>query len=203
MPTIFPIVSGAVNLAAGLYGMKKRRAESREAKAEFESARQNYRNLEIYNPYENIQNPYEDLTVGQQSARFQADASNTSLSNILNAGQQSMSGSGITSLAQSLANQQNQNVRSLAASIEQQELSNQSLAAQGESMNQRLYGSGETAMMNMNRTQAAGELKLSANRLDNIRAIQQQVTNQMMRGAGQVVGGGIETAYDWLSGQGE
>ena len=131
----------------GAMGRKKqRKAASREsARARAERAEQNrllekqkdeYRAMKFTNPYADMENPYaenvyEDLTVNQQQAQFQAQQGAQQRANILGSLRGAAGTSGIAGLAQSLASQGQLQTQQAAASIGQQEAMNQRLAARG------------------------------------------------------------------------
>ena len=137
----------------GLYtASKQRKAAKREAdlarqereeqQAILEKQKQEYRSLQFTNPYAGMQNQYaenvfEDLTVNQQQAQFQARQGAQQRANIM-AGLRGAAGtSGIAGLAQALANQGQLQAQEISASIGQQEAMNRRLRAQGEQQRQR------------------------------------------------------------------
>jgi hypothetical protein len=130
-------VGGAAKIAMGLFGRKARRREQTAARKEYRAARSRYEALDTSNLAANIQNPfaenvYEDLTVNQQAAQFQAQQAAQSRANILQQLRGSAGGSGIAGLAQALANQASVAAQQASASIAQQEAVNERLRAQGE-----------------------------------------------------------------------
>jgi len=130
-------VGGAAKIAMGLFGRKARRREQTAARQEYKAARSRYEALDTSNLAANIQNPfaenvYEDLTVNQQAAQFQAQQAAQSRANILQQLRGSAGGSGIAGLAQALANQASVAAQQASASIAQQESVNERLRAQGE-----------------------------------------------------------------------
>ena len=64
-----------------------------------------YRSMEYKNPFENMENVYEDLTVNQQQAEFQAQQGAQQRADIMQNLRGAAGGSGIAGLAQALANQ--------------------------------------------------------------------------------------------------
>ena len=135
-------------------GGKKRRAIAKEAKdaadqsmldaegrrevaqAGVDKQRAAYESFEFTNPFAGMENPYaenvyEDLTVNQQQAQFQAQQGQQQRANIMQQMQGAAGGSGIAALAQTLANQGQLQTQQISASIGQQEAMNQRLAAQG------------------------------------------------------------------------
>jgi hypothetical protein len=203
---MFPImaaVGGLAQLGMGLYGMKRRRQERREADVEFSQAKAAYQNLDTTNPYLNMQNAYEDLTVNTQQADYLSQQQNQGLSNTLDAMKGAAGGSGIAALAQAMANQQSQNMQSASASIGQQEASNAAMAAQGAMSIQSAERAGEVWSRGQERQQAIGELEMGDARLRNIKAEQQLATNQMLGGIGTLTGVGLGAAQNAIETMGD
>jgi hypothetical protein len=136
---------GAISKIAGGIAAKKRareaqrKADAKERSANMEMARMKnmYSQLDTSNPYLNMENKMEDLTVNQQQAQFQSQQFAQSQANIMDSMRGSAGGSGIAALAQQLSQSGQMAAQSAAASIGQQEQANQKLAAQEES---RLQG---------------------------------------------------------------
>jgi hypothetical protein len=203
---MFPImaaVGGLAQLGMGLYGMKRRRQERREADVEFSQAKAAYQNLDTTNPYMNMQNAYEDLTVNTQQADYLSQQQNQGLSNTLDTMKGAAGGGGIAALAQAMANQQSQNLQSASASIGQQEASNTAMAAQGAMSIQSAERAGEVWSRGAERQQAIGELEMGDARLRNIKAEQQLATNQMLGGIGTLVGVGLGGAQNAIETMGD
>ena len=136
----------------------------REQDALLEAERQRYREFEFTNPYANLQNPfegmenaYEDLTVNQEAARFQMEQGTQQRANIMANLQGAAGSSGIAGLAQSLANQGRLQARQVSADISKQETANQRLAAQGAMQNQQMERQGLSAIQ---MAQAGGEMAM-------------------------------------------
>jgi len=139
-------VAVGTSVMGAMGGKKQRKAASREsARARAERAEQNrllekqkdeYRAMKFTNPYADMENPYaenvyEDLTVNQQQAQFQAQQGAQQRANILGSLRGAAGTSGIAGLAQSLASQGQLQTQQAAASIGEQEAMNQRLAARG------------------------------------------------------------------------
>ncbi len=126
-------------------GKRKREAEEKEERSreEMDRLRNVYANLDTSNPFDNLENTMEDLTVNQQASQFQARQFEQSQANILQGLKGAAGGSGVAALAQSLAQQGQIASERSAASIGQQEAMNQKLAAQAEARNQELFGKGK------------------------------------------------------------
>ena len=136
------IVVGAISAGVGIYNASKNRElaegmakdakdERNLQKAELEKQMNIYRSQKIKNPYENMENTFEDLTVNQQAAQFQAQQGAQQRANIMQNLRGAAGGSGVAGLAQALANQGALQTQRISASIGQQEARNQALAAKG------------------------------------------------------------------------
>ena len=105
------------------------------AQAQVDKQRQAYQDIEITNPYAGLENQftnvYEDLTVNQQQAQFEAEQGMQQRANIMQGLRGAAGASGIAGLAQSLARQGQLQTQQASASIGQQEAMNQRLMAQG------------------------------------------------------------------------
>ena len=144
------VAGGIGGIIQGLVGRKKRRAAQRRAKKEYEKQRAAYQQLDtsnlaagFKNPYENMENTYEDLTVNQQQAQFMAQQNQQSQANTMQALRGAAGSSGIAGLAQIIANQSQLATQRASASIGLQESQNQRLAAQGAAANQAAERRGE------------------------------------------------------------
>lgn len=105
----------------------QRAAEKKEAKARKEMNRQKdiYANLDISNPFLNLENKMEDLTIDQKASQFQKQQFQQSQSNILEGLRGAAGGSGVAALAQQLSQSGQLASQQSAASIGQQESRNQ------------------------------------------------------------------------------
>ena len=95
-----------------------------------ENQKDKYRTFQFKNPYANMENPLEDLTVDTRAAQFQAQQGNQQRANRLAALRGSAGGSGVAGLAQALANQGQLQSQAISANIGQQERQNQIMSAQ-------------------------------------------------------------------------
>jgi len=117
-----------------LFSGKGNKRRLRKAEEEYRKQMAEYKNFTFENPFsenvfQNMENPFEDLTVNQKQAQFQAQQNQQSQANILDAlrsGGQFNSGN-----IQALANQAQTATQRASASIGQQESANQKATAQG------------------------------------------------------------------------
>ena len=84
-----------------------------------------YSNFEFTNPYKDVENVYEDLTVNQQQAQFEQQMFQQSQANIMQNLKGAAGGSGVAGLAQALASQGQLASQRAGISIGQQEQTNQ------------------------------------------------------------------------------
>ena len=148
-------VGGAVlGAAVGIYSANKNAgiAEDAAADAKIERDKQQakldrqkaaYRAMDFKNPFSNMENTFEDLTVNQQQAQFQAQQGAQQRANIMQNMRGAAGGSGIAGLAQALANQGQLQTQQISASIGQQESRNQIAAARGASAVQTAQRQGD------------------------------------------------------------
>jgi len=152
--------AAAVGVGAGVAkaisgGKQKKKAKEAEAraKAEMERQKEKFAAMDTSNPYANMENTMEDLTVNQAEADFMKQQQQQSQANILQEMKGAAGGSGIAALAQTLANQGSMDAQKAAISIGKQEQSNQmaerSMAANLQS--QEAMGDRETQRMNINK----------------------------------------------------
>ena len=190
------VVSGVSQIFGGFAMARAAKAErdrqreiEQEAREERNKMRNIYMNLDTSNPYENMENVMEDLTINQQQAQFERQTFAQSQSNILQSLQGSAGGSGIAALAQSLAQQGQIAAQRSAASIGQQETANiqaaRGMAAQLQQLQRQ--GRRETQQMNM---QKFGTLQqMSQQEMMQAGAAASQAEQQRMSALGSAIGG--------------
>ena len=184
-------VGGLANIAGSLVGGRARRREQRAAQNQLKERMSAYENMQFTNPYANMQNTMEDLTVNTQQADFMAQQQQQGLANTMGALQGAAGGSGIAALAQVMSNQQSQNLQQASASIGQQEARNQMAAAQQGANIQQLQAQGEADIQNKEQSRTETLLGMSQQRLAAANQARQQATQQLVGGIGSVVGAGV------------
>ena len=201
-------IQAGAGIIGGLMGRKKRRAQQRAAKAEYDKMKRSYEELDTSNIYAGVKNPYagvqsqfenvyEDLTVNQQQAQFQAQQGAQQRANIMQQMGGAAGGSGVAGLAQAMANQGQQATQRASASIGQQEAANQAKAAaqagQLQKMERqggfkadmlRIGGAEKQRAMEQDRTRTL--LTMSANQLATTKTAEQQAEEQMWSGVGNM-----------------
>jgi hypothetical protein len=118
------------------FGGKRAKAEA-DAQAEYDKMRGKFMGLEtsnlygdVSNPYANMENTMEDLTVNQQQAEFQAQQNQQTQANVMDSMRGAAGSSGVAGLAQAMANQSLTTTQGIAGDIGQQESANQQARAQ-------------------------------------------------------------------------
>ena len=210
---------GGLIQAAGAYdwGGKRKKAIGK-AQGEYDIMKDQFQNLDtsnlysdVTNPYANMQNTMEDLTVNQQQAQFQAQQNQQNQANIMSNMKGAAGSSGVAGLAQALANQGSQQAQRASASIGQQESQNQKATAQQADRLQTLDRQG-AYKADMTRRSGADQSRqleqnkvntmftMSANQLGTAKQAHQDAQSQMYAGIGSAVSGGVNLATGGVSG---
>ena len=103
----------------------------------------NYRAMKFTNPYEGMENVFEDLRVSTQAADFQAEQGAQQRADVLGQLRGAAGSSGIAGLAQSMANQGQLQARQISAQLAQQEVANERARAGGAQQIQQMERSGD------------------------------------------------------------
>jgi hypothetical protein len=136
------IVVGGITAIGGMAsaGANRRLAQDQIEDARIEREKQQklldeqkaeYKAMRFTNPFADMENVFEDLTVNQQQAQFQAQQGAQQRANIMQNLKGAAGGSGIAGLAQVLANQGTLQTQQISASIGMQEAQNQMAMAKG------------------------------------------------------------------------
>ena len=189
------IVSAGVGVAKAIQGgvqAKRAKEDAIKAEAEQRKARNMFSNLDTTNPYLNLENTMEDLTVNTQAAEFQREQQMASQANIMQGLQGAAGSSGIAALAQTMANQASLDAQQASASIAQQEAANQKLAAQEAGRIQGMEREGELMSRSMQQQKITGMMGMAAGDLAGARARQQAGQEQMMEGIKDVATSAVD-----------
>ena len=76
-------VQGLAGIAGGIIGSGARKREQKAAQSEFDRNKQRMENADTSNPYENMENTMEDLTVNTQQADFVAQQQQQGMANTM------------------------------------------------------------------------------------------------------------------------
>ena len=191
------IIGGATLLGAGINYMGQRSMQrqnarltreqlafQKEQQKKLDAQKAKYEAMEFVNPYTDMENPFEDLTVNQQQAQFQAQLGSQQRADILQGLRGAAGTSGVAGLAQSLANQQQRQAQQISASIGQQEARNQMLAAKGAAATDMAERGGEAMVQQAEMSRQATLLGAEYGQMAGANAaVQQAYANQMQGNA--------------------
>ena len=196
-----------LSLASSVIGFRKARkaeraAKRRAKKAEAERKRQEeaYRNLDTSNPYLNLENTMEDLTINQKQSQFEKQQFQQGQANILDSLRGSAGSGGVAALAQTLARENQLASQRSAADIGRQEAANQraeremagqiqSAEREGEVYSRNLERSKTETLFGMAQQRAAASKKAVA---DAKAAKMQAITGGLMGAANMFAGFGAQ-----------
>jgi hypothetical protein len=190
------VASAVISAGTGIYkavqGKKAADAaadEAEKARAEMEKHKKAFEALDTSNPYLNMENTMEDLTVNQQQAEFEKQNNMQNQANIMGQMRGAAGSSGIAALAQSLSNSGSLNAQKASATIGAQETANQKLERDEASKIQGLERSGDLMSRQMKFGKIDTLMGMSAGDVTNAQNMQMSGNAQMMAGIGDAAGG--------------
>ena len=189
------VAAGATQIIMANQGRKGRIAEQKAAAREMEANKKAYEAIDTSNTYANLENKFEDITVNQQQAQFEAQQNQQQQANLMNQMNAAAGGSGIAALAQAMANQGQLASQRAAASIGMQEAQNQKLIAGEASKLQQLEAAGEQVAQQREADKRATLLGMSQQRKGAADQAREVAKQQAMAGVGTIgsaVGSGIQ-----------
>jgi hypothetical protein len=141
------IVVGAIGIGVNYMNSQRNREtaegiagdqliEQQKQQARLDKQKAEYKAMRFTNPFADMENVYEDLTVNQKQAQFESQQGMQQRANLMQGFRGAAGSSGIAGLAQAMANQGQLQTQRISASIGQQESRNQLAAARGASSNQ-------------------------------------------------------------------
>lgn len=184
-------IKGVADIASSFIGGRARKQEEREARSEFERRKSEYGSFQFTNPYANMQNTFEDVTVNQQQAQFAAQQQQQALASTMSGMQQAAGSSGIAALAQTMAQQQSANLQQASASIGAQEQQIQMAQAGQAGQIQQMEAQGAKMAEMQNFGRLSTQLEASAIRKRQAEAARAAATQQLIGGITQVATAGL------------
>ena len=184
-------VSAGLGVAKAISGgADKRRAKkaNEAAKAEMEKDKERYMSQDTSNPYLNMENTMEDLTVNTQAAEFAAEQNQVGMANTLSNMNKAAGGSGIAALAQAMANQSQIANQKASISIADQEKANQMAERKEASSIQNLEREGEIQSRNLKSKMAGEALRLSSGEVQQTAADIDQAQAKIDEGISSAIG---------------
>ena len=125
------VIGSNINAGKAKEAADAARTERDAQQAALDKEKAAYKAMKFENTFSNMENVYEDLTVNQQQAQFQAQQGSQQRADIMQNMRGAAGSSGIAGLAQMLANQGQLQTQQISASIGMQESQNQIAAAKG------------------------------------------------------------------------
>ena len=189
------VVSAGVGVAKAIQGgvqAKKAKEDAKKAKIELEKNKDMFSNLDTSNPYQNLENTMEDLTVNKQAAEFQKEQSMQNQANIMQQMRGAAGGSGIAALAQSMAQQGSMDAQKASAGIGQQEAANQKAERTMAGSIQMKEREGDMQSRNMQFGKVSSMMGMSAGELVGAQQRQQAGQEAMMEGIKDVATSAVD-----------
>jgi len=180
---------GIYTVVEGKKAAEAAKAEADKARAEMEKQKDAFSKLDTSNPYLNMENTMEDLTVNQQQAEFQKQQQMQQQANVLAQNRQASGSSGIAALAQTLVNQGALAAQQSSASIGQQEAANQQAAATEAAKLQGLEREGDLKSRQMQSDKISGLMGIAAGQTQQAQAMQAAAAQQQQAGMSQIASG--------------
>ena len=159
------VVSAGVGISKMIKGSSEKRKAKKaneQAKKDMEASLEKYKQMDTSNPYLNMENTMEDLTVNTQAADFAAEQNQIGMADTLSNMNQAAGGSGVAALAQAMANQSQIANQKASVSIASQEKQNQTAERKEAGNIQKLEREGEIQSRNLKQKIAGMELKLAS-----------------------------------------
>ena len=198
-------VSALGSIGAGIWGSSKAKKAEEEAKRKEDKARQEmqqmkraYAAIDTSNPYLNMENKMEDLTINQKQAEFEKQTFQQSQANIMGGLRGAAGGSGIAALAQSLAQQGQLASQQASASIGQQEQANQMAKAQMAAQIQDKEIQGEMYSRDLKRQQTTTLLGMAQQE----QAAFAEQAGQAQQAKWDAISGGVDSMTSMIPGVG-
>tara|TARA_R100001591_G_scaffold34617_1_gene46220 strand:+ start:15806 stop:16615 length:810 start_codon:yes stop_codon:yes gene_type:complete len=190
------LVTGGIQYFSARKDKKEAEKERAAAEAEMNKQKEAFSNLDTSNPFMNMENTMEDLTVNQQQAQFEAQQNQQNQANIMANMRQSAGGSGIAALAQTMAQQGQLATQKASASIGQQEAANQMAAAQQAASIQGKEREGEVMSRNWERDKTSTLLGMAQSDVAGARERQAAAKAAQMQALGDMAGAGMQAFSD-------
>ena len=182
-------IGGTVKAIDGAQKAKKAASAAQSAKMDLEAQKEMFKGLDTSNPYLNLENAYEDLTINSQEAEFQKQQQMQQQANIMQGMRGAAGGSGIAALAQTLASQGALNAQQASASIGAQEAANQEKMATEQGRLAGLAREGEIISRQAEMGKIESLMGMSADELATQREAQRLAEQQKQAGIQQGIAG--------------
>ena len=187
--TTMALIGGAASILGGLSASRAAKAQQGRARRELKEAKARWMSLDFSNPYDNLENPYEDLTVNQKQAQFMAQQGQQQRVDIMQASRGAAGASGVAGLAQAMANQGQIQAQRISALIGKQEAVNQKLRAKGAAAIQSMERQGEVMSRGWKANRAETLYGMGMQQMTAANQARAAAKAQIWGGVGQLAGG--------------
>ena len=195
-------LKAGTGIAKGITGTikaKKAAQAQKKAQQEMDKNKALYASLDTSNPYLDMENTMEDLTVNQDQAEFTKQQQEQQRANIMEQMKGAAGSSGIAALAQSLANQGSLDAQKASVSIGKQEQANQLAERKEASRIQGLEREGELISRQAEMGKVSSLLGMSADEVAAARQAKEEAIGMAFGGAEDVADAGMDYASSQFS----
>tara|TARA_B100000424_G_scaffold81965_1_gene61406 strand:- start:7270 stop:7917 length:648 start_codon:yes stop_codon:yes gene_type:complete len=161
---------------------KQARLQAEQAQARLDQQREMLNMLDTSNPYTNLENSLEDVTVNLKEAEMQRDMLAQSQANTLDQLRQGAGTSGIAALATALAQRGDLQAQKIGAQVGKQEAAINLAAAKQAQANQTAERQGEVMSRQMEFGKLESQMGIDLQLLANAQALQAGLTEQKNTG---------------------
>ena len=161
---------------------KQARLQAEQAQARLDQQREMLNMLDTSNPYTNLENNLEDVTVNLKEAEMQRDMLAQSQANTLDQLRQCAGTSGIAALATALAQRGDLQAQKIGAEVGKQEMAINLAAANQAQANQTAERQGEVMSRQMEFGKLESQMGIDLQLLANAQALQAGLTEQKNTG---------------------
>ena len=161
---------------------KQARLQAAQAQARLDQQREMLNMLDTSNPYTNLENNLEDVTVNLKEAEMQRDMLAQSQANTLDQLRQGAGTSGIAALATALAQRGDLQAQKIGAEVGKQEMAINLAAANQAQANQTAERQGEVMSRQMEFGKLEAQMGIDLQLLANAQALQAGLTEQINTG---------------------
>ena len=161
---------------------KQARLQAEQAQARLDQQREMLNMLDTSNPYTNLENNLEDVTVNLKEAEMQRDMLAQSQANTLDQLRQGAGTSGIAALATALAQRGDLQAQKIGAEVGKQEMAINLAAANQAQANQTAERQGEVMSRQMEFGKLESQMGIDLQLLANAQALQAGLTEQRNTG---------------------
>ena len=188
LPIAGALIGGVTKIAGSIIGSGRRKREQAAARAEYDAQMQAFKDFTFTNPYQGMENVFEDATINQQATQFQAQQTDQALAQAMQA---AVASGGAAGGAQAIAAAALQSKQGIAADIANQEAANRAAMLSQEAALQTAEAQASDAIQQRQYGQTQQLLNMASGRKTAADAARARATQQLVSGIGSVAGAGM------------